>query len=193
MLPLGTIVRTGLFEDHNMVLVGYGSPREQCAYLAAPIPAGQVLNPETDEFLHTFRLEESDILGVVFLGWTEVGGSISVDPSRSLLPLGTVVDIRGEQGIAKRVLIALYLPLDGQDRTRDYLGYMWPEGYRGGEGTGICFDAEDINQVLFLGYVDAGVQKYCASLPLFAKGKRIPMPFLKTRKLFGKKLELSDE
>lgn len=184
-LPLGTVVETTLFGDHDMVIVGPRS--EGYAYAAAPLPAGQVLIPEKDAYLHTFALDEEDVIGVRSLGWLGQGGPLPVDPLRTLLPLGSVVELRD----GRRALAGLYAAVDGQGAMRDYLGYRWPDGYREGGAADAFFDAADIASVLFLGYVDAGVQEYCANFPVFARANHMPLPFLRAKKLFPRKLELT--
>lgn len=192
-LPLGTVVKTTLLDDHDMVLLGHCAPEDGYAYAAAPLPAGQVLNHAQDDFLQTFGVALSDIVSVSFLGWLGQATPSPVDPLRSLLPLGSVVEVSHPSGTVQPAIIGLYAPLDPKGTMYDYLGYRWPEGYRKDGGTDCYFNTTDIVRILHLGFVDASVQEYCANLPIFARSKRISLPFLATKKFFSKKLELSDE
>ena len=68
---------------------------------------------------------------------------------KDLLPVGSVVKLRGEE---KRVLIfgILQKPVNS-DQTYDYVGVPYPEGYLGDEYQYV-FNNSDIAEVVFTGF-----------------------------------------
>lgn len=78
-----------------------------------------------------------------------------------LLPIGSVVTLQG----ASRKLMIIGIAVSDQqtDTTYDYIGEPFPEGYIDTE-TMFLFNHTDIQEVHFLGYVNAEVQEYRAQL-----------------------------
>ena len=80
---------------------------------------------------------------------------------KDLLPIGSVVAL---QGATRKLLIIGTIVHDEQTNTTyDYIGEPFPEGYIDAE-TMFLFQHEDIDSVHFLGYINAEVQSYQASV-----------------------------
>ena len=80
---------------------------------------------------------------------------------KDLLPIGSVVAL---EGATRKLMIIGLLVQDEQTKTMyDYIGEPFPEGYIDAE-TMFLFQHEDIDSVHFLGYINAEVQSYQASV-----------------------------
>lgn len=80
---------------------------------------------------------------------------------KDLLPIGSVVALGGA---TRKLMIIGLLVQDEQTKTMyDYIGEPFPEGYIDAE-TMFLFQHEDIDSVHFLGYINAEVQSYQASV-----------------------------
>ena len=80
---------------------------------------------------------------------------------KDLLPIGSVVAL---QGATRKLLIIGTIVHDEQTNTTyDYIVEPFPEGYIDAE-TMFLFQHEDIDSVHFLGYINAEVQSYQASV-----------------------------
>lgn len=67
------------------------------------------------------------------------------------LPIGSVVHINNSD---KLVFVAGCMQRDGSDGTVwDYFGYPYPEGNYG-ENSGVLFNKDSIDQVIYLGFQD---------------------------------------
>ncbi len=75
---------------------------------------------------------------------------------KELLPLGTVV--RPKEA-TKSLMIIGTMQVDEDGTTYDYISCMFPEGYLNDE-TFFTFNHEDIEEVLFIGCVNAESQAY---------------------------------
>lgn len=67
-----------------------------------------------------------------------------------LLPIGSVVKLRNAE---KKVMIQGIM-LNVDEKYFDYAGVLYPEGFMG-EGSQLAFQAEDIETLLFCGFIDA--------------------------------------
>ncbi|MCD8214803.1 MAG: DUF4176 domain-containing protein [Clostridiales bacterium] len=77
----------------------------------------------------------------------------------SILPVGTVVKLSSAD---RRVVIMGILPVV-EDKTYDYIGVVYPEGYMGGEST-VVFMEENIETVFCLGFSDIERQQFISEL-----------------------------
>jgi len=73
------------------------------------------------------------------------------------LPVGSVVTLKGAQ--KKLTVIGSSVKRNEDDKIYDYIGLPYPEGYIDSE-TMFLFMAEDIEDVNFLGYIDAEAQAF---------------------------------
>lgn len=68
---------------------------------------------------------------------------------KNLLPIGSIVLLKGGE---KRLMISGILQRDA-GKNYDYIGLPYPEGYIGRKFQ-YLFNAEDIQEIIFLGYED---------------------------------------
>lgn len=85
-----------------------------------------------------------------------------------------------------------YVPYDKNGNVRDYRGYPLAQGFSDDPTRELNFDATDIANVLFLGFVDAETQRFCAAFPTACQIKGISMPYNESKKFFSKRLERND-
>ena len=77
--------------------------------------------------------------------------------NNQLLPIGSVITLKGA---TKKLLIAgITVQREEDDKIYDYIGVPYPEGYIDSE-TMFLFFHKDIEQVNFIGYVDAEAQMF---------------------------------
>ncbi|AND78530.1 DUF4176 domain-containing protein [Streptococcus pantholopis] len=91
--------------------------------------------------------------------------------SRQQLPVGSVVNISDE---AANVVIIGQFPVvenDGDKGYYDFVGVTLPIGYDA--KTLLFFNKEDINNVIFLGYIDAAFQSFLKEADSFEKETRL--------------------
>lgn len=68
---------------------------------------------------------------------------------KDLLPIGSVVLLK--DATKKLVIIGILQVNPNENKTYDYLGVPYPEGYVGSDNN-FLFDHSDINDVVFKGY-----------------------------------------
>lgn len=73
------------------------------------------------------------------------------------LPVGSVVTLKGAQ--KKLTVIGSSVKRNEDDKIYDYIGLPYPEGYIDSE-TMFLFMAEDIEEINFLGYINAEAQAF---------------------------------
>jgi len=84
--------------------------------------------------------------------------------AKAYLPIGTVVLLQGGE---KRLMICGVTQINPEDeRQFDYIGCLYPEGYIDAENN-YLFNAEDIDRVDFLGFVDSEQQAFQMKLTEF--------------------------
>jgi len=75
----------------------------------------------------------------------------------TLLPVGSVVLLNGGQ---KKLMIYGLLQVRNEDgKAYDYIGCYYPEGYLNQEHA-YLFNAEDIETVCYIGYIDSDYQMF---------------------------------
>lgn len=79
--------------------------------------------------------------------------------AKQLLPNGSVVTLKG----ATKKLIGIEVEMEGDEKTYDYIAIPYPEGYIDSE-TMFLFMQEDIENVSFVGFVDAQLQVFRTAL-----------------------------
>ncbi len=79
---------------------------------------------------------------------------------KKLLPIGSVVSLKGA---TKSVMIIGILQGDEEGNRFDYISCLYPEGYIDQE-TFFLFNHDDIEQVEFLGCINAEMQVYMERL-----------------------------
>ena len=75
--------------------------------------------------------------------------------AKQLLPNGSVVTLKG--ATKKLMTIGIEVEMEGDEKTYDYIAIPYPEGYIDSE-TMFLFMQEDIENVSFVGFVDAEMQ-----------------------------------
>jgi len=79
----------------------------------------------------------------------------------ALLPIGSVVLLKG--GKKRLMIYGLLQKRNGDGEVFDYLGCYYPEGYINQEHA-YLFNAEDIQDVSYVGFVDSEYQIFDAKL-----------------------------
>lgn len=77
--------------------------------------------------------------------------------NNQLLPIGSVVALEGAE--KKLMIIGESVRRENDNKTYDFIGIPFPEGYIDSE-TMFLFMAKDIEQVHFVGYVNAESQAF---------------------------------
>ena len=79
------------------------------------------------------------------------GGKEAMVTIQDLIPVGSVVTLRGAR--KKCVIIGIMQSRDDdvKERVYDYLGVPYPEGYLG-DGSCLAFDHEDVDDIVWRGY-----------------------------------------
>lgn len=77
--------------------------------------------------------------------------------NNKLLPIGTVVSLKG--ATKKMLIMGASVKRENDDTLYDYIGVPYPEGYINSE-TMFLFIAEDIEEIHYVGYVDAEAQAF---------------------------------
>ena len=77
--------------------------------------------------------------------------------AKQLLPNGSVVTLKG--ATKKLMTIGIEVEMEGDEKTYDYIAIPYPEGYIDSE-TMFLFMQEDIENVSFVGFVDAQLQVF---------------------------------
>ncbi len=72
-----------------------------------------------------------------------------------MLPIGTVVLLKNA---SKRLMITGYLPI-AQEKTYDYIGCLYPEGFLSMEDA-FLFNDEEIDEISHLGLFDKETEEY---------------------------------
>lgn len=75
---------------------------------------------------------------------------------KKLLPIGTVVTLKEGK---KSLMIIGIMQKDDEDKVYDYIACVYPEGYINSE-LFFLFNHEDVENVRFVGYIDAESQAY---------------------------------
>ncbi len=78
---------------------------------------------------------------------------------KNILPAGTVVKLSNAD---RRVIIMGIMPIVN-DKTYDYIGVVYPEGYMGAESA-VVFMEENIKTVFCLGFSDIERQEFISNL-----------------------------
>jgi len=74
---------------------------------------------------------------------------------RNLLPLGSIVLLKGTDGTDKKVIIISRVLTDTNGETYDYMGCPWPYGFDPADtDVWLAFKKEDIATVAHRGYSD---------------------------------------
>ncbi|RHU41954.1 DUF4176 domain-containing protein [Blautia sp. TF11-31AT] len=81
--------------------------------------------------------------------------------AKQLLPNGSVVTLKG--ATKKLMTIGIEVEMEGDEKTYDYIAIPYPEGYIDSE-TMFLFMQEDIENVSFVGFVDAQLQVFRTAL-----------------------------
>ena len=81
--------------------------------------------------------------------------------AKQLLPNGSVVTLKG--ATKKLMTIGVEVEMEGDEKTYDYIAVPYPEGYIDSE-TMFLFMQEDIENVSFVGFVDAEMQVFRTAL-----------------------------
>ena len=81
--------------------------------------------------------------------------------AKQLLPNGSVVTLKG--ATKKLMTIGVEVEMEGDEKTYDYIAVPYPEGYIDSE-TMFLFMQEDIENVFFVGFVDAEMQVFRTAL-----------------------------
>ena len=81
--------------------------------------------------------------------------------AKQLLPNGSVVTLKG--ATKKLMTIGIEVEMEGDEKTYDYIAVPYPEGYIDSE-TMFLFMQEDIENVSFVGFVDAEMQVFRTAL-----------------------------
>ena len=81
--------------------------------------------------------------------------------AKQLLPNGSVVTLKG--ATKKLMTIGSEVEMEGDEKTYDYIAIPYPEGYIDSE-TMFLFMQEDIENVSFVGFVDAQLQVFRTAL-----------------------------
>jgi len=81
--------------------------------------------------------------------------------AKQLLPNGSVVTLKG--ATKKLMTIGIEVEMEGDEKTYDYIAIPYPEGYIDSE-TMFLFMQEDIENVSFVGFVDAELQVFRTAL-----------------------------
>lgn len=81
--------------------------------------------------------------------------------AKQLLPNGSVVTLKG--ATKKLMTIGIEVEMEGDEKTYDYIAIPYPEGYIDSE-TMFLFMQEDIENVSFVGFVDAEMQIFRTAL-----------------------------
>lgn len=81
--------------------------------------------------------------------------------AKQLLPNGSVVTLKG--ATKKLMTIGIEIEMEGDEKTYDYIAIPYPEGYIDSE-TMFLFMQEDIENVSFVGFVDAEMQVFRTAL-----------------------------
>ena len=81
--------------------------------------------------------------------------------AKQLLPNGSVVTLKG--ATKKLMTIGIEVEMEGDEKTYDYIAVPYPEGYIDQE-TMFLFMQEDIENVSFVGFVDAEMQVFRTAL-----------------------------
>ena len=72
-----------------------------------------------------------------------------------LLPIGSVIHVKG----ANKNMMVVGTAVIAENTEYDYMGVLYPEGYVDNNHT-YLFNHDDIDKVLFLGYVDSEMQVF---------------------------------
>ena len=72
-----------------------------------------------------------------------------------LLPIGSVIHVKG----ANKNMMIVGTAVIAQNTEFNYMGVLYPEGYVDDKHT-YLFNHDDIDQVLFLGYVNSEMQVF---------------------------------
>ena len=81
--------------------------------------------------------------------------------AKQLLPNGSVVTLK--VATKKLMTIGIEVEMEGDEKTYDYIAIPYPEGYIDSE-TMFLFMQEDIENVSFVGFVDAQLQVFRTAL-----------------------------
>ena len=81
--------------------------------------------------------------------------------AKQLLPNGSVVTLKG--ATKKLMTIGIEVEMEEDEKTYDYIAVPYPEGYIDSE-TMFLFMQEDIENVSFVGFVDAEMQVFRTAL-----------------------------
>lgn len=81
--------------------------------------------------------------------------------AKQLLPNGSVVTLKG--ATKKLMTIGIEVEMEGDEKTYDYIAIPYPEGYIDSE-TMFLFMQDDIENVSFVGFVDAEMQIFRTAL-----------------------------
>ena len=81
--------------------------------------------------------------------------------AKQLLPNGSVVTLKG--ATKKLMTIGIEVEMEGDEKTYDYIAIPYPEGYIDSE-TMFLFMQEDIENVSFVGFLDAEMQVFRTAL-----------------------------
>ena len=88
-------------------------------------------------------------------------GKLGSKMAKQLLPNGSVVTLKG--ATKKLMTIGIEVEMEGDEKTYDYIAIPYPEGYIDSE-TMFLFMQEDIENVSFVGFVDAQLQVFRTAL-----------------------------
>lgn len=94
-----------------------------------------------------------------------------MDNLRELLPIGSVVALRG--GSKKLMIFGVKQRADEEGAVFDYIGVPFPEGNIGLEGQ-FFFQHEDIEQVYFMGCSDSEWDSFVEELERYYSGRNTP-------------------
>lgn len=87
---------------------------------------------------------------------------------RNLLPIGSVVLLKGAE---KRLMIfGIRQTSSDNKREFDYVGVLYPEGNMG-ENVRFMFDDDDIEEIVFRGYMDTERDEFLEKLNSYFEGK----------------------
>ncbi|BDR59460.1 DUF4176 domain-containing protein [Xylocopilactobacillus apicola] len=81
-----------------------------------------------------------------------------MNEKKELLPIGSIVYL--EEGTKKLMIVGrgVVYEEDGEDKFKDYMACLYPEGIDPKET--IFFDQEDIDQLVFKGYSDEEEERF---------------------------------
>lgn len=87
--------------------------------------------------------------------------------NQEFLPIGSIVLLKGAR---RKIMIFGYTP-KYEDKNYDYIGVVYPEGFIGNDIGNVLFNKDDINDVVFKGYLNPESQDLIAQLEEAAKNQ----------------------